>query len=61
MQRNEHNSDLCTPLHHDEVEALSKQRIEINKNPNSTIIIEESYEPSIPAGGKEETNIPEEK
>ena len=36
-------------------------RLDIGNNLHPTIIIEESYEPSILAGGKEETKIHEEK
>ena len=51
MQRDEHNSDFCTPLQHDEVVATLEERPDISKNPHPTIIIEESHEPpSIPSG-----------
>ena len=57
MQRDEYNSDFCIPLYHDEVAATSEERISINENPNTTIIIEDRYEPSSLASGKVETKI----
>ena len=51
MQRDEHSSYFCIPLHHDEVVATSEERLDISENPHPTIIIEESHEPpSIPSG-----------
>ena len=51
MQRDEHSSYFCIPLHHDEVAATSEERLDISENPYPTIIIEESHEPpSLPSG-----------
>ena len=55
MQRDVHNSDFCNFLCHGE------DRFDMSKHPNLTITIVESFEPSSLAGGKEETNIHEEK
>ena len=59
MQRDEHSSDFCTPLHHDEVVATSEERLEISKNPHPTIIIKESHEPPSLATRKTEIKIHE--
>ena len=59
MQRDEHNSYFCTPLQHDEVETISKDRIDISKNPHPTIIIEEIHEPPSLTTGKIEIKIHE--
>ena len=61
MQRDEHSSYFCIPLHHDEVAARSEERLDISENPHPTIIIEDIHEPPRIAGGKEETNIHEKK
>ena len=60
MQMDKHSSNFCIPLQHDEVAATSEEMLNINGNPNPTIIIE-SYEPYILASGKAETKIHEEK
>ena len=59
MQRDEHSSNFCTPLQHDEVSTTSEERLDINKNPHPTIIIEESHEPPSLATGKTEIKIHE--
>ena len=61
MQRDAHCPDFCTLLQHDEVVDTSEERINLNENPNPTITIVESYEPSSLAGGKVERKIHKEK
>ena len=61
VQRDAHSSEFWTLLQHDEVSSTSEERIELTENPNPTITIVESYEPSSLVGGKVERNIPKEK
>ena len=61
MQRDAHSSKFWTLLQHDEVAATSEERLEPTENPNPTITIVESYDPSSLAGGKAERNINKEK
>ena len=61
MQRDDHCSDFWTLLQHDEVAATSEERLNLSENPNPTITIVESYEPSSLVGGKVERKISEEK
>ena len=61
MQRDAHSSEFWTLLQHDEVASTSEERIELIENPNPTITIFESYEPSSIPGGKAERKIHKEK
>ena len=61
MQRDAHSSYFFTLFQHGKVAATSEESFYISGKSNLTIIIEESYEPSRLASGKEETHIHEEK
>ena len=61
VQRDAHSSEFSTLLQNDEVASTSEERIELTENPNPTITIVESYEPSSIVGGKEEIKIPKDK
>ena len=52
MQRDEHCSFFCMPLYHDGAATTSEERLDMSENPQLTIIIEESHEPTILAGRK---------
>ena len=52
MQRDEHSSNFCIPLYHDEVTVTPKERLDMSEKRHITIIIEESHEPPILISGK---------
>ena len=57
VQRDAHISEIWTLLQHDDVESTSEERLELTENPNPTITIVKSYEPSSLACEKEERQI----
>ena len=61
IQRDDYSSDLCTLLQNNNFSVTLEGILDINKNPNTTFIIEESYEPSSIASGKAELKNHEEK
>ena len=61
VQRDAKSYEFWTLLQHDEVTSTSEERLELTKNPNSTITIVESYGPPSIVGGKAERKIHKQK